>query len=799
MYTIGKAIAFEPTSHLVEHPLTCAELAAFFSSFSSRSSDPSSDFDSKIKARSVESDDFDATSNGYDAVGKLGAPDLGDWSFLGSTKNDCEDDQSSKFDIFDDIEEPDGEEEKDSDDDDDDLMVLGSSNRVHEQKENFVRVEGDEDEFRHPLVREVCRLLELRSGWNPKLEGQLRNLLRSLKARQADERVALEFFYWADRQWRYKHYPVVYYAMLEVLSKTKLCQGAKRVLRLMARRGIERSPEAFGYVMVSYSRAGKLRHAMRVLTLMQKAGVELNVSICNTAIHALVMGNKLEKALRVLERMQLVGIAPNEKRVKEVRELVEKMTNDGGLLPDQVTYNNLVHMLSKHGYGDEAVEFLREAEDKGFRFDKVGYSAIVHSFCKDGRIDMAKEIVNEMFSKGCTPDVVTYTAVLNGYCRLGKVDQAKKMLQHMYKHGCKPNTVSYTALLNGLCRSQNSLEAREMMNMSEEEWWTPNAITYSVLMHGLRREGKLVEACDMVREMSLCREGKINEAKRFMEECLNKGCAVNVVNFTTVIHGYCQKDDLETALSLLDDMYLSNKHPDAITYTTVINALGKKGRIQEATKLMIEMLGKGLDPTPVTYRTVIHWYCQTGSVDDLVKLLEKMFLRQNCKTAYNQVIEKLCSFGKLEEADKLLGKVLRTAARVDAKTCHVLMDSYLRKGTPLSAYKVACRMFNRNLIPDLKLCEKVTKRLMSEGNSKEADNLMLRIEKTDMNAGLRGCFQLQGVTEGRAMPMYFVMEPDSGIRDLVLQLHHYAHGTRQWNKRLGTAIKSICTCSGAHV
>ncbi|PQM42880.1 hypothetical protein Pyn_39155 [Prunus yedoensis var. nudiflora] len=34
-----------------------------------------------------------------------------------------------------------------------------------------------------------------------------------------------------------------------------------------------------------------------------------------------------------------------------------------------------------------------------------------------------------------------------------------------------------------------------------------------------------------------------------------------------------------------------------------------------------------------------------------------------------------------------------------------------------------------------------------------------------------------------AMRIYFVMEPDSGIRDLVLQLHHYAPGTRQWNKR----------------
>ncbi|KAM1245089.1 hypothetical protein ACFX2G_037161 [Malus domestica] len=585
----------------------------------------------------------------------------------------------------------------DSDDGDDgddaDLTVLDSSSRVHEKGENFRRVEGDEKEFRHPLVRES----------------------------QSDERVALKFFYWADRQGRYKHQPVVYHAMLEVLSKTKLCQGTKRVLRLMARRGIERSPEAFGYVMVSYSRAGKLRHALRVLTLMQKAGVELDVSMSNTAIHVLVMGNKLEKALRVLERMQLIGITPNvvtynclikgycdvhrvvdalelidemlksgcapdkEKRVKEVRELMEKMIKDGELLPDQVTYNNLVHMLSKHGYGDEALEFLREAEERGYWFDKVGYSAIVHSFCKDG----------------CTPDVVIYTAVLDGYCRLGKVDHAKKMLQHMYKHGCRPNTVSYTALLNGLCRSQNSLEASEMMSTSEEEWWTPNAITYSVVMHGLRREGKLVEACDIVREMvnkgffpypveinlliqSLWREGKINEAKRFMEEYLSKGCAVNVVNFTTVIHGYCQKNDLDTALSLLDDMYLSNKHPDTVTYTTVINALGKNGRIQEATELMKKLLSKGLDPTPVTYRTIIHW------VDELLQLLEKMFLRQNCKTAYNQVIEKPCSFGNLEEADKLLGKVLRTASRVDAKTCHSLMDGYLRKGNPLSAYKVAC-------------------------------------------------------------------------------------------------------------
>lgn len=142
---------------------------------------------------------------------------------------------------------------------------------------------------------------------------------------------------------------------------------------------------------------------------------------------------------------------------------------------------------------------------------------------------------------------------------------------------------------------------------------------------------------------------------------------------------------------------------------------------------MKKMLHKGIDPTPVTYRTVIHRYCQMGKVDDLVAILEKMISRQKCRTIYNQVIEKLCVLGKLEEADTLLGKVLRTASRSDAKTCYALMEGYLKKGVPLSAYKVACRMFNRNLIPDVKMCEKLSKRLVLKGKVDEADKLMLRL------------------------------------------------------------------------
>ena len=446
----------EVSYYFLENPLACIGLVAYYSSFLSRTSFASS------RGQPAGKGEIDETNDGYGRFRQMGSWDNGDQ-------------QDSSFDKFDEAKEfEDDDDDKevgedgDGDDDDDDFMVLNSFNRNGEQREDIGRVELDEDEIRHPLVREICRLIELSLVWNPKLEGELRHLLRSLKPRQvcavlrsqADERVALKLFYWADRQWRYRHDPIVYYTMLEVLSKTKLCQGARRVLQLMACRGIVCRPEAFGYVILSYSRAGKLRNAMQILTLMQRAGVDPDLSICNTAINVLVKGNKLEKALRFLARMQLVEITPNvvtynslikgycdvhcvedaieliaemplkgcypdkvsyytvmsflckEKRVKEVRKLMDKMVKDSKLILDQVTYNSLIHMLSKHGHGDEALEFLREAEERGFRVDKVGYSAIVHSFCKPGRIDIAKELVNEMFKKGCIPDVVTYTVTL---------------------------------------------------------------------------------------------------------------------------------------------------------------------------------------------------------------------------------------------------------------------------------------------------------------------------------------------------------------------------------------------------
>lgn len=106
-----------------------------------------------------------------------------------------------------------------------------------------------------------------------------------------------------------------------------------------------------------------------------------------------------------------------------------------------------------------------------------------------------------------------------------------------------------------------------------------------------------------------CREGRIDEVKSFMEECLSKGCDINVVNFIILIYGYCQKDDLEGVFFLFDDMYLVNKRFDIVIYIIIVDVLGKVGKIDEVIGVIKKMLGRGIFLIFVIYRLIIYRYC----------------------------------------------------------------------------------------------------------------------------------------------------------------------------------------------
>lgn len=60
--------------------------------------------------------------------------------------------------------------------------------------------------------------------------------------------------------------------------------------------------------------------------------------------------------------------------------------------------------------------------------------------------------------------------------------------------------------------------------------------------------------------------------------------------------------------------------------------------------------------------------------------MRKVDGRKKFRSAFKQVIGKLCMFGKLKISYKVFDKVLRVASMLDTYTCQILMESNMKKG-----------------------------------------------------------------------------------------------------------------------
>ena len=168
-------------SHFYDNPLSCIGLSVCSSSLNARSSVFGSYSTTSVGAQGEGKCKTIGINDENDGFEKMGSGEL---CITESANGDGHLGLNFSFGSFDtldddddDEEEEEEEEEEDSEgercSDDEGLEFISSSHGNQKQGESIGRVEIDEHEFRHPLVREVCRLIALRSAWNPRLEAYL--------------------------------------------------------------------------------------------------------------------------------------------------------------------------------------------------------------------------------------------------------------------------------------------------------------------------------------------------------------------------------------------------------------------------------------------------------------------------------------------------------------------------------------------------------------------------------------------------------------------------------------------------
>ena len=146
---------------------------------------------------------------------------------------------------------------------------------------------------------------------------------------------------------------------------------------------------------------------------MNDAGVEPDIFILNSMIKGYVLSLHVNDALRVFHQLGVVYQC----------------------LPNEQSYNYIVHGLCSQGRTENAKELFLEMKEKGLVPSGKVYGSLVCALAMAGEIDDAVRIIWEMVRMRRMADFVTCRTVIEEMCRRGKVEDALELLREFKEKG----------------------------------------------------------------------------------------------------------------------------------------------------------------------------------------------------------------------------------------------------------------------------------------------------------------------------------------------------------------------------
>ncbi|XP_040966850.1 pentatricopeptide repeat-containing protein At1g63080, mitochondrial isoform X4 [Gossypium hirsutum] len=116
---------------------------------------------------------------------------------------------------------------------------------------------------------------------------------------------------------------------------------------------------------------------------------------------------------------------------------------------------------------------------------------------------------------------------------------------------------------------------------------------------------------------------EMDKARRVLQLMIEKGCAPNIVTYSTMINGYC-KGNLKEALKFFQAMQNSGLELDIGPYTILTDGLCKAGHIEVAKELFHQLSDNGLKPNVYKYGVTINGLYKEELPDEAYRLFGSM-------------------------------------------------------------------------------------------------------------------------------------------------------------------------------
>ncbi|KFK25770.1 hypothetical protein AALP_AA8G157700 [Arabis alpina] len=377
----------------------------------------------------------------------------------------------------------------------------------------------------------------------------------------------------------------VYNVLIEGLCLAGMMVDAENQLRLMLSNGVVPDNNIYDLMFQGYCKGNNLGKVEEVLGILVRKNVICSVTSYREYIRKMCSKRQFLSAIS-LKEILLLGESNSgsviiynllifylfrAKNRLEVDKVLLEMQGSG-LLPDETTYNFLVHGYSSCGDHSSSLQEVSAMISGGIKPNNRSLRAVIRSLCDSGDVKKALDIFQVMESKGWIfGSSVAQTKIVESLISKGEIPRAKDFLLRVTRNGMMaPN---YDNLIKKLSDRGNLDIAVHLLNTMLKNRNIPDSRSYDSVISGLLRCSQLDKAMD------------------FQTEMVELGLRPSISTWSGLVLKYCEACQVVKSERIIKSMVGLGETPSQEMFKTVIDRFRVENNTVEASEMM-EMMQK---------------------------------------------------------------------------------------------------------------------------------------------------------------------------------------------------------------
>lgn len=342
-------------------------------------------------------------------------------------------------------------------------------------------------------------------------------------------------------------------------------------------------------------------------------------------------------------------------------EVIEKLDSSTGR-----DYQHVFRHFAKTGDSNQAVKLLAKLKDEGLEIESILVNVVLASCVAANRLDMANDVMNEY---SCL-DVVSYNTVLKGYVQVKDLEKCFELVEGMASAGITPDDVTYGTLLDACIADHDLDRATMVVDKLINSGCPMNTVLYTTFMKGFVRGHMLNKAMDLYR---LMRAENMNG---------HSDCKPDLITYSVLIKGNCDKRNLEQALCLLDEMFKDGVEADDIIVNHLLDGCGHVSNVDLGQKIFDDLIVSGrVKPSPYTVTGMMKLYGKCGRCNqalNLVKTMEQRFGIKPSVIIFTCLMSGCVRHKRLDEAFEAFDLMKSQGLQPDKTTIQTLLQGCIQ-------------------------------------------------------------------------------------------------------------------------